>query len=375
MTDRQAYVAFNLTEKVGFATVGELVARAGSVVAAWEQYPKKVSRTGGAIDWEGEFKLAKKFGVEIVTPADEAYPPMLRNAPGAPLALYVKGDVAALRKPMVAMIGTRRATAYGRDIANRLSYDLCKAGWGVVSGLALGIDGEAHRGALDAGGVTVGVIGSGLDRFYPEENRDLAREMVKKGGAVVSEFPFGRPPDRETFPIRNHVVAALARGVVAVEAPERSGTLITTGIAADLGRTVMAVPARVDSRMSAGCLKLIREGAILVRNADDVLEALSELLPRRGLEAEDGRREAPSSSPVSRLKSSADPDTPPYSVEEAMVMLHVDAEGVTVDELVRKTKLSVDRVNALTMSLRIKGFLRFLPGNRVAPLTGRISEF
>lgn len=369
MDDRQAYVAFNLTDNVGFATVQELVSKAGSVVAAWEAYPKKVSRTGGEVDWEGEFAKAEKFGVEILTPADETYPRMLRNAPGAPLALYVKGDAKALDKPMIAMIGTRRATSYGRDLANRLSYDLCKAGWGIVSGLALGIDGEAHRGALEAGGVTVGVIGSGLDRFYPEENRELAREMVKKGGVVVSEFPFGRPPDRDTFPIRNHVVAALARGVVAVEAPERSGTLITTGIAADLGRTVMAVPARVDNRMSSGCLRLIREGAILVRNADDVLEALSELLPRRGLGTGDGRLDGSASSSVSSLTSATDPDTPPYSVEEAMVMLHVDADGVTIDELVRKTKLPVDRVNALAMSLRLKGFIRFLPGNRVALLT------
>ena len=361
MNDRQAYVAFNLTDNVGFATVRELVAKAGSVVAAWEAFPKKVSRTGGEVDWEGEFAKAGKFGVEIVTPADEAYPRMLRDAPGAPLALYVKGNVKALGKPMVAMIGTRRATTYGRDLANRLSYDLCKAGWGIVSGLALGIDGEAHRGALEAGGVTVGVIGSGLDCFYPEENRELAREMVRKGGAVVSEFPFGRPPDRDTFPIRNHVVAALARGVVAVEAPERSGTLITTGIAADLGRTVMAVPARVDSRMSSGCLKLIREGAILVRNADDVLEALSELLPRTAAQSNNRT--------IEQSNISSDPDTPPYSVEEAMVMLHVDADGATIDELVRKTKLSVDRVNALAMSLRIKGFIRFLPGNRVALLT------
>lgn len=361
MTDRQACVAFNLTDNVGFATVRELADRAGSVAAAWEAYPKKVSRTGGDVDWEGEFKKAEKFGVEIVTPADEDYPPMLRNAPGAPLALYVKGDVKTLRKPMVAMVGTRRATSYGRDLANRFSYDLCKAGWGIVSGLALGIDGEAHRGALEAGGITVGVIGSGLDCFYPEENRELAREIVKKGGAVVSEFPFGRPPDRETFPIRNHVVAALARGVVAVEAPDRSGTLITTGIAADLGRTVMAVPARVDNRMSSGCLKLIREGAILVRNADDILEALSELLPRT----------TQKESSAVRLPTTAttDPETPPYSVEEAMVMLHVDEDGITVDELVRKTKFPVDKVNALTMSLRLKGFLRFLPGNRVALLT------
>jgi len=361
MTESQAYVAFNLTENVGAATVAALVGRAGSVAAAWQAYPKKVSRSGGEIDWEAEFCRAEKYGVRIVTPADADYPKRLLEAPGAPLALYVKGDVSSLSKPSVAMIGTRRATSYGTAVANRLSHDLAKAGWGIVSGLALGIDAAAHRGAIEADGVTVGVIGSGLDRFYPEENRELAREIAKKGGAVVSEFPFGRPPDQQTFPIRNHVVAALAHGVVAVEAPARSGTLITTGIAADLGRTVMAVPARVDSRMSAGCLQLIRDGATLVRNVDDVLEALSEFLPK--------------SSGLSTLQpfnaSTPDPDTPKYSIEESLVMLHVDGDGISIDDLVRKTKLPVGRVNALAMSLRVKGFVKFLPGNRISLLTAK----
>ena len=368
MTDRQAYVAFNLTEKVGFATVSELVARAGSVVAAWEAYPKKVSRTGGAIDWEAEFETARRFGVEIVTPADADYPPQLRGVPGSPLALYVKGSAKALFVPAIALVGTRRATSYGRDVANRLAHDLAQAGWSVVSGLALGIDAEAHRGALAAGGVTVGVIGSGLDRFYPQENRELAREIAKKGGAVVSEFPFGRPPDQQTFPIRNHVVAGLARGLVAVEAPSRSGTLITTAIAADLGRTVMAVPARIDSRMSAGCLKLIREGAILVRNADDVLEAMNELLPRGEGKAVSARG-VPDADETIPPRPPADPETPRYSVEESLVMLHVDGDGISLDELSRLTKLPMAKVNALVMSLRIKGFVKFLPGNRISLLT------
>jgi len=358
MTESQAYVAFNLTEKVGAATLSELVKTAGSTVAAWEAYPKKISRSGGDVDWRREFERAASFGVRIVTPADADYPQQLREAPGAPLALYVKGDVAALSKPAVALIGTRRATSYGTTVANRLAHDLAKAGWSIVSGLALGIDAAAHQGALEAEGVTVGVIGSGLDRFYPEENRELAREIVKKGGAVVSQFPFGRPPDQQTFPIRNHVVAALSRGVIAVEAPVRSGTLITTGIAADLGRTVMAVPARVDSRMSAGCLQLIRDGALLVRNADDVLEALSEFLPRTS-----------QTSQTLQTSQTADPDTPKYSVEESLVMLHIDEDGISVDDLVRKTKLPVARVNALVMSLRLKGFVKFLPGNRISLLT------
>ena len=361
MTDRQAYIAFNLTEKVGSATVKTLAANAGSVAAAWEAYPKKVSRTGGEVDYESEIRRAESYGIKILTPADEEYPRALLEAPGGPLALYVRGDAKALSAPSVAIVGTRRATSYGLSVANRLAFDLASAGWCVVSGLALGIDAEAHRGALGAHGRTIGIIGSALDRFYPEENRILAQDMVAKGGAVVSQFPFGHPPGHDTFPIRNHIVAALTKGIIAVEAPSRSGTLITTSIAADLGRTVMAVPARIDSRMSAGCLNLIRDGATLVRNADDVLEALSELFPR----SQPKEREIPK-------RAEQDPDAPPYSVEEALIMTHVDADGISIDEVVRLTKLPVEKVNALAMALRIKGFVKFMPGNRIAqPVRGR----
>jgi len=356
MSDRQAYIAFNLTDRIGPAKLERLAADAGgSVAAAWEAYPDKVSRTGGKVDVAAEEEQAKRYGVRIVTPADDCYPSRLRGTPGAPLALYVKGDVAALSKPMVAIVGTRRATPYGHAVAHRLAADLASAGWCVVSGLALGIDADGHRGALDAKGLTVGVIGSGLDRFYPERNRDLAREIVAKGGAVASQFPFGRPADEQTFPIRNHVVAALAQGVVAVECPMKSGTLITTGIAADLGRPVMAVPGPVDSHMSAGCLDLIRNGATLVRDADDVIEMLSPLSPRNGAKSGEEKPVEP------------DPERPPYSVEESLVMLHVEDTGTSMDELVAKTGLSARKVNSIAMSLRLKGFVRFLPGNRIAP--------
>ena len=359
MTERQAYIAFNLTEKVGSATLANLVAEHGSAAKAWEMWPKKASRSGGEVDWLAEERAARKYGVTIVTKVDEGYPRMLADAPGAPLALYVKGDVSSLSRPCVAMVGTRRASSYGLAVANRISFDLAKAGWAVVSGLALGIDAESHRGALDAGGVTVGVIGSGLDRFYPEENRELAREIAKKGGAVVSEFPFGRSADTTTFPIRNHVVAALATGVVAVEAPAKSGTLITTSIAADLGRTVMAVPARATDRMSAGCLSLLRDGAVLVRNAADVIEALGPIQASASQKSEAGEGAAEG-------VGGRDPETPPYSVEEALVMTHVDDDGISLDELVRLTRLPVEKISSIAMELRVKGFVRFLPGNRIA---------
>ena len=149
----------------------------------------------------------------------------------------------------------------------------------VVSGLALGIDAAAHQGALAGDGATIGVIGSALDRFYPEQNRPLARDIIKRGGAVVSQFPFGRECDTTTFPIRNQVVAGLSLGVVAVEAPVKSGTLLTCRDALDLGRSVMALPGRVDSRTSQGCLNLIAEGARMVRNADDVCAELGIEVP------------------------------------------------------------------------------------------------
>ena len=372
MTEREAYVAFNLTDRTGSVKVAELALAAGSVEAAWEAWPHKIARAGVEVDVQAEFALARKYGVEIVTPADAAYPPRLLEQPSHPLALYVKGDASLRSSPCVAMVGTRRSTPYGLEQAFRISRDLAARGWTVLSGLALGIDAQSHRGALDAGGKTVGIIGSGLDRFYPEENRELAREIVAKGGAVASEFPFGRPPDQQTFPQRNHVVAALSRGVVAVEAPHKSGTLITTSLALDMGRVVMAVPGRVDARASGGCNELIRAGARLVRNAADVEEELSELIPKtgsgRGRPAVAAERKSVRVSRDEVAKPAEKPSAPPpaFSVEEAMVMREVDAEGVSMDVLIRRTGLPAEKVNALCMALRLKGRVRFFPGNRVA---------
>ena len=372
MTAKEAYIAFNLTDQIGSVGVAAYVREFGDVVTAWEHCPKKTSRSGGPIDWEGELATAAKYGVTILTPADADYPRRLLGVSQYPLCLYVKGDVKALSKPAVAVVGTRRATAYGTEQANRFGFALAQAGWMVLSGLALGIDAEAHRGALSAGGTTVGVIGSGLDRFYPEQNRELAREIVNSGGAVVTQFPFGREPDKETFPIRNQVVAALARGVLAVECPLKSGTLITTSLAADLGRTVMALPSRVDSRAGAGCLKLIRDGAILVRNVDDVNEALSELIPNSmtggGPEASATGRQAAEEgvSEVSRPPQAREPALPEVTLEESVVLRYLDTDGISLEKLVVKTGFPAAKLGSLCMSLRLKGRLRYLPGNRVS---------
>lgn len=353
MTEKEAYIAFNLTERIGSVSLSKLVAVYGSVVAAWENYPDKTGRLSGYIDWEKELEKADSMGVSIVTPADDEYPEYLKNVSGHPLALYVKGSLDVLDTPMVSMVGSRQASAYGLEQAEKLAYALAKNGWTILSGLALGIDAASHKGALAAKGRTVGIIGSGLDKFYPKQNLGLAREIAENSGAVVSEFPFGRSADQKTFPQRNRIVAALGRGVVAVEAPVKSGTLITTGIAADLGRPVMALPGRVDSFQSAGCLNLIRDGARLVRNARDIEEELGDLFGRSGALRK----------PECEKRSVA---PPVFSPDEAAVMRHVTSAGISLDDLVEKTKLPAAKINSLTMALRIKGRVRFFPGNKVA---------
>ena len=362
MTEREAYVAFNLTGQIGSVKVSALAERAGGVAAAWAAYPSKEARAGGTVDVDAELRKARRYGASIVTPADASYPKALLAVRGHPLALYAMGDISALSKSAIAIVGTRRPTAYGLSIAHNLSADLAADGWAIVSGLALGIDAEAHMGALDAGGVTIGVLGSALDRFYPEENKILGRRIVDRGGAVISEFPFGRGPDQQTFPQRNHVVAGLCAGVIAVEAPYKSGTLITAGLAADMGRTVMAVPGRIDSPASAGCHALIRQGARLVCSAKDVAYEMGELMPAAG----PGRGGAENPPADGGAGGAATLPPPPYSLEESIVMRNIDETPVSMDRLAAKTKFSAAKLNVLCMALRMKGRLVFLPGNRVA---------
>ncbi len=370
MTEREARIAFNMIPDVGAATVARLVAEAGgSLVEAYARYPRKQDWEGREPDWAREIARAEKMNVRIVTLDDADYPPQLREIASPPLALYAVGDVAALARAGVALVGTRAATAYGRETAEHLAFGLAQRGWMVCSGLARGIDACAHRGALSAEGVTVGVLGGALDKFYPSENRELAREMVEKGGCVVSEFPFGRNPDPQTFPQRNRVVSGLARGVVAVECPLRSGTMITCARALEQGRAVMAVPGRIDWKTSEGCLRLIREGARMVTGVDDIVEELVPLGGReRLLRPATPRKEAGSAAGGQRKAPIQETVVPEVklSVEESLILRAVPEEGATVDQVTRASGLSPARMNTLLVALRLKGRICFLPGNRVS---------
>ena len=385
MTEREAYIAFNLLPDVGAVRVARLVSEYGSAVAAWEALPDKLDWDGKPPRWEREIEHAAKAKVTLVTLLDETYPALLREISSPPLVLYVAGDPAALSKDGVALVGTRHPTLYGTDTAQKFAVGLAHAGWAIYSGLAVGIDAAAHRGALLAGGVTAGILGGALDKFYPKDNTRLAREIVDAGGAVVSEFPFGRSPDAKTFPQRNRVVSGLSRGVIAIEAPVQSGTLITCRLAGEQGRAVMAVPGRIDCRNAMGCLHLIREGAQMVTSVDDVLEELSPLgrpekttkpVPKAGDSAPKGTVPI-SGKPLAAVQPSrtkkAPAPRPAISLEESMVLRALPDEGGTdIDAVARAAGLPIAKTNTLLVQLRLKRCVRFLPGNRVA-LAGRQS--
>ncbi len=230
------------------------------------------------IDPRPEIEKAVDAGVDIIPYDDPGYPKPLLHSYDPPAILYVRGTLTQADQVAIGIVGTRHFSQYGKQYAVSLSSALARGGYTVVSGLARGIDTHAHIGALDAGGRTVGVMGCGFDYIYPAENRDLALEMTRSG-AVVTEFPMATSPSRETFPARNRIIAAMSLGVVVVEAPLRSGALITARLANDIGRSVFAVPGRMGDATSEGCNKLIRDGAVMITSVDDIFRELNPSLP------------------------------------------------------------------------------------------------
>jgi len=373
VNEREALIALNRVPGIGAVTVRRMQEAFGSVAAILDASERDLSRVYGvgpdrAADFHRAFRdaraddelaRAERLNVRLVTWADTAYPPLLKQIADPSLVLYVAGDPAALAGPAVAVVGTRQASVYGRETARKFGFQLASAGYVVVSGLARGIDTEAHRGALQAGGRTVAVLGGALDCIFPRENDGLAREMAAAGGAVVSEYPFGRQPDRQTFPMRNRIVSGLSRGVVVIEAPLNSGALITVGQALDQNRTVMAVPGRVDSPNAAGCHRLLREGARLVTCAEHVVEELQEMFPR--LARKGG--EVPEPTAAARADEARMPQ-PPLADDERRLVGFLDEER-HVDFLIRSSGLAAGRVNALLVGLQLRRLVDLLPGGMV----------
>lgn len=318
------------------ATRAQLVPVVGERLADSLTQPVAPEQHRATLEW-----LAQP-GNHLIPITQPDYPERLRSLPDPPPWLYVKGERGLLQQPMLAIVGSRNATVQGRRDAAAFAQALAGAGLTIVSGLALGIDTAAHEGAL-AGGASVAVVGTGLDRVYPARNRDLAHRLAAHG-AIVSEFPLGTPPRPGQFPRRNRIISGLALGVLVVEAAIDSGSLITARLAAEQGREVFALPGSIHSPLSKGCHRLIREGAKLVDCVDDILDEL-----RWQWQAP-----VPSSSPATT--------TPAVNQAADALLELMGPDPVALDTLVNLSGLTVDTLSAMLLSLELESRIATLPG-------------
>lgn len=292
---------------------------------------------------EEEMEKLEKFNIGYITMFDKAYPKLLKEAHDHPVVLYIKGNFEALKVPSIAVVGSRKFTHYGQKIAYQLSKALSQAGLGIVSGLALGIDAVAHKAALDATGVTIGVLGCGLDKIYPASNLMLGKEILEKGGAIVSEFSPGTPPLKYNFPARNRIIAGLSLGTLVIEAAEQSGALITAYQALEYNREVFAVPGNIDSLTSAGTNMLIQKGAKLISKPEDILEELN-------IEAKN----------IEQKNREILPEN-----ENEKILLEVLSVGEkSVDEIVQDSKLNIVSINTTLTMMEMKGMVDNVGGGR-----------
>lgn len=360
LTEREARVVFSMIPEIGpvrFQRIVNHFGGASRAVTAGEADWRRMPGLGEA--WArrlhaacrkafaalpGEMKRVERAGARLLVPEDEEYPPALKTLADAPFLLYIRGDWTPRDNMSVALVGSRQCSPYGRAVTERLSADLARAGVTVVSGLARGIDTAAHAAALKNKGRTVGVLGSGLDDFYPPENKALSDKMAAHG-AVVSEFAMTMPPDRGHFPRRNRLIAGLSMAVVVVEAREASGALITARLAADQGREVFAVPGPVSAPGSAGPHRLLKQGARLAENVEDILEGI-ELF-------RDLLRQRPSP-PVAAA--------PALSGAEGKIYSLIGLDPVGLERLAADAGLAAPAASAALVNLELKGLVRLMPG-------------
>lgn len=361
MDSREALVALNLVEGVGPVRVRQLLEFFGdaasvlkaskqqllSVRGIGEETASTIAKWENSVDLAGELKRISDYGCRIVTQDDEEYPAMLREIYDPPVVLYVKGALTAADKNSVAIVGSRQTTHYGIETARKLGYQLAYTGVTVVSGGARGIDTAAHQGALSAKGRTVAILGTAINIVFPPENAELF-ERIAANGAVISQFPFNRNGDRQSFAIRNRIVAGMTLGTVVVEANMTSGALITANFATEYGRQIFAVPGRIDSPRSKGCHDLIKKGAKLCEGVEDILSEFEYLFP--------SSNRPPSPSETGMLPSLE------LSANEQKVYDVLGKEELSIDEVIRKCGLPASPTSVALFSLEMKRLIRQLPG-------------
>jgi len=365
MTEIAAWLAVLRVPGIGPATFFKLLEKVGdpeAILANPDAIPKVSAPIRAALcspDWaavEQDLKWAAQPGRHILIFTAEHYPPLLRQIPDPPPILYVHGDPTLLALPQLAVVGSRNPTTGGRDNAFEFSKHLASVGLVITSGLALGVDGAAHRGALAAGGKTLAVTGTGLDRVYPARHKDLAHEIIDKGGALLCEFPVGTPALSQNFPRRNRIISGLSLGTLVVEAARQSGSLITARLAGDQGREVFAIPGSIHNPLAKGCHALIRQGGKLVETAEDVLEELRfQFVPK-----------VAAAMAVDRVTSDFELD-----VESRALLETLGYEPMSVDALIERCGLTAETVSSMLLVLELHSYVESLPGGRYSRVDKR----
>lgn len=352
--DPRYWIGFNIVKGIGPAKVRALLDHFGDLEQAWRADKAELRRIGfdkrtinsffetrATIDLDREVAKLAQHGVRMVCWESADYPETLRHIPTSPPTLYIKGELTERDRWAIAIVGTRKLTEYGRQMTREITTGLVRRSITIVSGLARGIDSMAHQIAIEMGGRTIGVLGSGIDQIYPPENRKLAQKIVDGRGAIISEYALGVPPEAKNFPPRNRIISALSLGSAVIEAGYPSGALITARFAAEQGRNIFAVPGNVNSPASKGTNKLIQEGAKLITSASDILEdlQLEHVEEQQALQL-----------------------TLPDSAEEAALVPHLINTPIHVDELSRKTNMPASLVTSTLTLMELKGMVQQVGG-------------
>jgi DNA processing protein len=366
MDDKKFWVGFNLIKGIGAVRMQGLVAHFGDLQSAWTAAPAELARAGLGlkviervvrarenVDLDQVWEKIQKQGIQILTWQDETYPQRLKEIDQPPPVLYIRGEYLPDDLFAVAIVGTRRVTAYGRQITEQLASFLAANGMTVISGLARGVDAIAHQAALKAGGRTIAVLGSGVDKIYPPEHRALAEQMMERG-AILSDYAPGTQPEASNFPPRNRIISGLSLAVVVVEAGETSGALITAEFAAEQGREVFAVPGSILAPQSKGTNKLIQNGALPLLSVNDLMQALD--ITRVG-------------------EQKAARKIMPADAIEAKLLTVLTNEPMHVDEIRNQSELPIEKVSAALVLMELKGMVRQVGGMNYVVLREEEAEY
>lgn len=355
MTDRDYWLGFSVFSGIGPFKFKKLLSEFGASKKAWEGSNSKILKILGEnlgskfLDFRSKFSIEnylkglKKENVWFLTLGDKHYPSLLSKIKNPPFVLYGKGDSQILNNKSFAVVGARRTTHYGREVTAIFTQELVRSGFTIVSGLAMGVDAISHKTTLDSNGKTVAVLGCGVDCCNPFENLSLYKRIIEKGGAIVSELPLSHLPTKGSFPARNRIIAGLSLGVLVTEGAEDSGSLITANYAIKFNRRVFAVPGPITSSLSKGPYSLIRKGAKLVTNAQDIISELG----------------------ISNIKSqiSNEPKiTKGENPEEKKILKILENEALHFDEIVRRSQLNSSKIGSLLSIMEIKGFVKNTDG-------------